>query len=160
VLKVLVVSTVIVACYGFYQFAIQDYGPLFWVVNPRLDTGFSHGRFSFWPWRGRITSVLTSEMELGHYFNLAVPIGVLLWLAQIPRRSKWLLATGAILAGLLLTFTFGAWLALIATAFFFALMIQRKGRWKTILASTLIVSSLVSVVMFTSLKSPVEDKIY
>src|SRR5438067_924470 len=82
VLRVLTASCFVVAAYGFYQFAIQDYGALFWIVNPRLDTGLSHYRETFWPWRNRIVSVLTSEMELGHYFNLCMPIGVLLWIVE------------------------------------------------------------------------------
>ena len=109
-LRVLTVSTFLVACYGFYQWAIQGYGALFWIVNPRLNTSLAHYRDDFWPWRNRIISVLTSEMELGHYFNLCLPVGVMLWLTEGRRRvgSKWLLMTFAMLAGLVLTFTFGA----------------------------------------------------
>src|SRR5215470_641549 len=114
VFRVLVVSSAVVACYGFYQFAIRDYGPLFWLVNPRVDTSFSHGRFTFWPWRDRMISVLTSEMELGHYFNLSLPLAVVVWLSVARDRicSKWFLVVLTILAGLVLTFTFGAWLSL------------------------------------------------
>ncbi len=116
VLKVLTVSTFAVACYGFYQWIIQDYGALFWIVNPRLDTSLAHYRDTFWEWRHRIISVLTSEMELGHYFNLSIPIAAMLWLTEGRKRltSKWLLMTICMLAGLVLTFTFGAWLALVA----------------------------------------------
>ena len=32
ILRVLTYSTFLVACYGFYQFAIQDYGGLFWLI--------------------------------------------------------------------------------------------------------------------------------
>jgi hypothetical protein len=70
VLRVLTISTFLVAGYGFYQWAIHDHGALFWIVNPRLDTSLAHYRDQFWHWRNRIISVLTSEMELGHYFNL------------------------------------------------------------------------------------------
>ena len=47
VFRVLTVSTFFVACYGFYQFAIKDFGALFWIVNPRLETSLSPGRFTF-----------------------------------------------------------------------------------------------------------------
>jgi len=70
VFRIITVSTFLVAIYGFYQWIIQDYGALFWIVNPRLDTSLAHYRDYFWQWRHRIISVLTSEMELGHYFNL------------------------------------------------------------------------------------------
>src|SRR5580658_6862586 len=33
IFRVLTLSTFLVACYGFYQFVIQDYGALFWIVN-------------------------------------------------------------------------------------------------------------------------------
>jgi hypothetical protein len=87
--RVLAISTFFVAGYGFYQFAIQDFGALFWLVNPRMDTGFSHGRYTFWEWRGRIISVLTSELELGHYFNMCLPVSIVLWLSERRRMGAW-----------------------------------------------------------------------
>jgi putative inorganic carbon (hco3(-)) transporter len=134
VLRVLMISTLLVACYGFYQFIIQDYGALFWIVNPRLDTSMAHYRDTFWPWRNRIISVLTSEMELGHYFNMCLPIAVALWLVEGKKRldSKWLLIAITTLLGLVLTFTFGAWLALPATMFLFVLVLDAKRRWKLV----------------------------
>ena len=113
ILRVLMISVFIVACYGFYQFVIQDYGALFWIVNPRLTTSVAHYRDIFWPWRNRMISVLTSEMEMGHYFNLCLPLAVALWLSEGRARlySKWLMIAVTIFAGLLLTFTFAAgWL--------------------------------------------------
>src|SRR5262249_56330497 len=141
VFRVLAFSTFLVACYGFYQWTIHDYGALFWIVNPRLNTNLAHYRDTFWPWRNRIISVLTSELELGHYFNMCLPIGVVLWLTEGRKRfaSKWLIVVLAILAGLLLTFTFGAWMALAATMCVFVLLLDRKRRWK-LLAGLLIVS--------------------
>ena len=159
-LRVLTVSTFLVACYGFYQWAIQGYGALFWIVNPRLNTSLAHYRDDFWPWRNRIISVLTSEMELGHYFNLCLPVGVMLWLTDGRRRlaSKWLLMTLAMLAGLVLTFTFGAWLALVATFALSVLIIAGKARWKLILAGVVILSLLVALVAYGPLKPIVEAK--
>ncbi len=161
VFRVLTVSTFIVACYGFYQWAIQDYGALFWIVNARLDTGLAPGRDVFWQWRGRMISVLTSEMELGHYFNLCLPIGVALWLTEGRGRpgSKWLLMTLAMLTGLLLTFTFGAWLALAATTALFVLLLDnKKRRWKMLLAGSLVLSLLASILIFGPLRPFVEGK--
>jgi hypothetical protein len=162
IFRVLALSTFLVACYGFYQFAVQDYGPLFWMVNPRLDTSLSHGRDTFWEWRNRITSVLTSEMELGHYFNLCLPIGVVLWLTEGRKRfaSGWLLAVVAMLGGLLLTFTFAAWLSLAVTTGLFVLLLARKLRWKIVLAGTLLLSVAAWVAVFSPLRSLLEGKIY
>jgi len=150
-----------VACYVFYQFAIQDFGALFWIVNPRLDTSLSHGRDTFWEWRNRITSVLTSEMELGHYFNLCLPIGAVLWLTEGRRRltSRWLWITAAMLAGLLLTFTFAAWLSLVATTGLFVLRFDKKQRWKIAFAAALILTVVASAVAFGPLRSLLEARI-
>lgn len=160
ILRVLTFSTFLVACYGFYQFAIQDYGRLFWIVNPRIETSLAHGRDAFWPWRNRIISVLTSEMELGHYFNLSIPIGVVLWLTEGRKRvgSRWLLITMAMLAGLLLTFTFGAWLSLIATIGFFALLSDKKQRLKIIVTTVLVLLLAVGLVAFGPLRPFFVDK--
>jgi O-antigen ligase len=160
VLKVLTVSTFLVACYGFYQWAIQDYGALFWIVNPRLDTSLAHYREDFWQWRNRIISVLTSEMELGHYFNLCLPIGAMLWLTEGRKRlgSKWLMMTIAMFAGLILTFTFGAWLALATTSLLFVMSFGGRRRWKFLLASLLITSLVIGILALGPLGTVIEAK--
>jgi O-antigen ligase len=163
VLRVLSVSTFLVACYGFYQWAIQGYGPLFWIVNARdaVDSSLAPGHNVFWDWRDRIISTLTSEMELGHYFNLCLPIAVALWLTEGRQRvgSRWLLISLAMLAGLVLTFTFGAWLALAAAIFLFALLVDKKRNWKIILAGVLVLSLAASVLVFGPLRPFVEAKV-
>jgi O-antigen ligase len=161
IFRVLALSTFLVACYGFYQFAIQDYGPLFWIVNPRLDTSLSHGRDTFWEWRNRITSVLTSEMELGHYFNLCLPVGVVLWLTEGRKRlgSGWLLTVVAMFGGLLLTFTFAAWLSLAVTTGLFVLLLARKRRWKIILAGVLVLTVAACIVALSPVPAFLEGRI-
>lgn len=158
--RVLTVSTFLVACYGFYQWAIQDYGALFWIVNPRLDTNLAHYRDYFWDWRNRIVSVLTSEMELGHYFNLCIPIGVMLWFTDGARKltSKWLLMTASMLAGLVLTFTFGAWFALAVTFAIFAVLTGAAKRWKVILGGLAVLLLIAALVAYGPLHSVVEAK--
>jgi putative inorganic carbon (hco3(-)) transporter len=149
VFRVLAFSTFLVACYGFYQWAIQDFGSLFWIVNPRLETNLAHYRDTFWEWRNRIISTLSSELELGHYFNSCLPIGVLLWVKNSRMRlmSPWLLMTLASLLGLFLTFTFGAWLSLAATAGLFLLLLEKKRRWQTLLAFVLVVALFLALAM-------------
>lgn len=161
IFRVLAFSTFLVACYGFYQFAIQDYGALFWIVNPRMETSLAHGRSAFWPWRNRMISVLTSEMELGHYFNLCLPIGIVLWLTEGRKRigSRWALVTVTMLAGLLLSFTFGAWLALVATAAFVVLLFAKEQRWKTVLTGALVLIFAGTVLAFGPLQPFLEQKI-
>jgi O-antigen ligase len=161
IFQILVFSTFLVACYGFYQFAIQNYGALFWIVNARLDTSLAPGRDTFWLWRDRITSVLTSELELGHYFNLCLPIGLVLWLTEGRKclRSRWLWMTVAMLAGLVLTFTFGAWLALVTTTAFFILLSEKEQRWKMVLAGTLMLALVAAVLALGPLHPFLEQKI-
>jgi O-antigen ligase len=161
IFRVLTYSTFLVACYGFYQFAIQDYGGLFWLINPRLDTTVAPGRVAFWEWRNRITSVLTSELELGHYFNLCVPIGIALWLTEGRRHlsSKWLWMTLAMLVGLLLTFTFGAWFALPATWGVFFLLFDKKHRWKMTLAAALVLLVLASLLLYSPVRTTLTEKV-
>lgn len=160
IFRVLTVSTFLVACYGFYQWMIQDFGPLFWIVNPRLDTRLAHYRDYFWEWRHRIVSVLTSEMELGHYFNLCLPIGVTLWVTEGRKRlgSKWLLMTLCMLAGLVLTFTFGAWLALAATFGMFVLRFGGPLRRKIAIPGMLVLLLAAILVVYSPLRPLIEAK--
>jgi O-antigen ligase len=162
ILRVLMVSVFIVACYGFYQFVIQDYGALFWIVNPRLNTSVAHFRDIFWLWRNRMISVLTSEMEMGHYFNLCLPIAVALWLSEGRGRlySKWLMIAVAIFAGLLLTFTFAAWLALAGTGTLFVLLYDKKRRWKLAFGELLAVVVAILICVYGPLRTDVEDKLF
>jgi hypothetical protein len=159
IVRVLTMSTLLVACYGFYQWAIQDYGALFWIVNPRIDTNLAHYRDTFWPWRNRMISVLTSEMELGHYFNMCLPIGLMLWLTEGRKRlsSKWFWSVLAMLAGLLLTFTFGAWAALPATMGLFVVVLDKKLRWK-LLGGVLVISVVSGLLIMGPLRPFAETK--
>jgi hypothetical protein len=160
--RVLAISTFFVAGYGFYQFAIQDFGALFWLVNPRMDTGFSHGRYTFWEWRGRIISVLTSELELGHYFNMCLPVSIVLWLSERRRMGawKWLLMALATLTGLLLTFTFGAWLSFAGATALFILIIDRKRRWKMLGAAVVVMALFSALLVVGPLRPFVFEKAF
>lgn len=160
IFRVLTISTFVVALYGFYQWMIQDYGALFWIVNPRVDTSLAHYRDYFWEWRHRIISVLTSEMELGHYFNMCLPVGAVLWLTEGRRRSgsKWLWMTLAMCVGLLLTFTFGAWLALAATCGLAILRFGGKRRWRAMLWGLAALGVLVAFLALGPFQQVILDK--
>jgi O-antigen ligase len=162
VFRVLSISTFFVAGYGFYQFAIQDFGALFWLVNPRMDTGFAHGRHTFWEWRGRIISVLTSELELGHYFNMCLPASIVLWLSERGRTGawKWQVIAVATLTGLLLTFTFGAWLSLAGATALFIFVIDRKRRWKLLGAAVLVLAFFSALLVAGPLRPFVFEKAF
>src|SRR5262249_21413681 len=140
--------------------AIQDYGALFWIVNPRLDTSLAHYRDHFWEWRHRIISVLTSEMELGHYFNMCLPVGAMLWVTEGHRRlgSRWLWITAATLTGLILTFTFGAWLALVSTTALGIFFFGGKSRAKILFWSVAGFLALTAFLALGPLRQVIEDK--
>ncbi|MGH9733892.1 MAG: O-antigen ligase family protein [Candidatus Acidiferrales bacterium] len=160
VLRVLTYSTLVVAAYGFYQYAIHDFGALFWIVNPRLSSELAPGRSTFWEWRNRITSVLTSEMELGHYLNLCIPISVALWLQGRVRRLKWLLAIVALLAALVLTFTFGAWASLIATTVLFIVLLREESGRKLLVGAGTAAAAGALVVMASPLRTFIATKLF
>jgi O-antigen ligase len=73
--------------------------------------------------------------------------------------SRWWWITLAMLAALLLTFTFGAWLALAATVSFFVLLFDRKQRWKVVLAGVLILVLAAILLTVGPLRPFVEDKV-
>jgi O-antigen ligase len=99
-------------------------------------------------------------MELGHYFNLCLPIGAMLWLTEGRKRlgSKWLMMTIAMFAGLILTFTFGAWLALATTSLLFVMSFGGRRRWKFLVASLLITSLVIGILALGPLGTVIEAK--
>src|SRR5260370_35776988 len=98
-------------------------------------------------------------MELGGYFNLCLPVGVVLWLTEGRKRigSRWLLKTVAMLGGLLLTFTFGAWLSLVEKTGLFALFMDKKRRLKTIAGGALSFLLLVNSLEARPLRPLIQD---
>jgi O-antigen ligase len=160
VFRVLTVSGLVVALYGFYQYAIQDFGALFWIVNPQIETSLAPVREISLEWRNRITSVLNSEMELGHYFNLCLPIAVALWASEGRSRfsSKWFWCFVAMLIGLLLTFTYGSWLALVGTVVIFAWLAGQGHRKRLLLAGVIVAGLAVLALNFAPVRESMESK--
>jgi len=132
VLKSIGISSFLVAVYGLYQFAIQDFGWLFWLVNPRVATALAPSRAVFYDWRNRITSVLTGEMEAGVYFNYCLPLAGALFLSARARAERIFWGSTLILLflGLLLTFTFGAWSALAAALLYLTWRFRKRLPWR------------------------------
>jgi O-antigen ligase len=62
------------------------------------------------------------------------------------------------LAGLVLTFTFGAWLALAATFGLFVLLFGGAKRWKVILAGIVVLAFTAALVVYSPLRQFVETK--
>jgi putative inorganic carbon (HCO3(-)) transporter len=160
VVKTLVVSGMIVAAYGLYQFCIQDFGFLFWIVNPRLNTAFAPSRTEFWEWRNRIVSVLSSEMEAGDYFACCLPFAVAMIYAcrQQAKRGLWIVASLVISVALLLTFTFGAWIGTLTAFGMVGLYFRKQIGWRRIVIVTFVCFSAAAVFAILNLNFLV-DKI-
>jgi len=143
VLKAIGISSLLVALYGLYQYAIHDFGALFWIVNPRITTGFAPSRSDFWEWRNRLISFLTSEMEAGDYLAYCIPVAAALMFTarRFGARMFWRLTVVLLLIALLLTFTFGSWIGFAAALIYFAWIFRKKLRLKLIASAVCVLSS-------------------
>jgi hypothetical protein len=137
VLKSLGIASFAVAMYGLYQFAIQDFGALFWLVNPRIATALSPTRDLVSEWRNRVPSFLSNEMEAGEYFNYCIPLVGALFLCAKDRgrRIFWASTVVLLFLGLLLTFTFGAWTAFAAALLFMGWKFRKRLPMRDILVT-------------------------
>ncbi len=119
--KTLMVSTVAVALFGFYQLLIGDYSVLYTALYPAQDE-----LLKVPAWSGRITSFLSHYNALAGYLNLIIPfcIGFALLAHDRTLRnlSRWCLVFSGV--ALVLTQSRGGLLALVAilvlSAYFFA----------------------------------------
>jgi putative inorganic carbon (HCO3(-)) transporter len=130
-LKALMISTIAVALFGFYQVVSGGYSALYDILYPVQEE-----ILQIPPWEGRITSFLEHYNGLAGYINLIVPfcLGFALRGADPILRmlSRWCLAFASI--ALLLTQSRGGLLAyaamLLVTALFFAP--DRKSRMRRV----------------------------
>jgi putative inorganic carbon (hco3(-)) transporter len=152
VLKALMVSTIAVALFGFYQVIIGGYSGLYDILYPVQEE-----MLSIPPWEGRITSLLEHYNGLAGYINLLVPIcaGFALRGADkgLRRLSWWCLALAG--AALLLTQSRGGLLAcaamVVVGACFFAP--DRKSRMRRIAVVTVacVIAAAVAGFLFQRL---------
>lgn len=69
VFHVLLVATIVVTIFGFYQYVIGDYSSLYEALYPIQDEALKNP-----PWAGRITSFLSHYNGLAAYLNMVVPV--------------------------------------------------------------------------------------
>ena len=139
VLKMLLVSSLVVVLYGFYQFIIQDYGGLFYVLYPGQEEYIA-------PWSGRITSFLNNSNPFAAYLNLVLPFAISLSFAcnksGLRLAARLFLGLGSI--ALLLTQSRGG-LAAFLSILFLAVWFYRTGKHVRKRAVMLLVIGLVVV---------------
>jgi len=92
---------------------------------------------------------------------LCLPVGIALWLTEVRKRlrSKWLWMSISMFAGLVLTFTFGAWLALVATAGLAILLFGGKKKLKVLFWSTVAFVAFASWLALGPLHEVIENKV-
>jgi O-antigen ligase len=83
IFHVLLVATILVTLFGFYQFLIGDYSSLYEVLYPIQDEALKNP-----PWAGRITSFLSHYNGLAAYLNMVVPLCIGLGLRARERFSR------------------------------------------------------------------------
>ncbi len=108
VLKLLLISTIGVALFGFYQAIVGSYTDFYFRLYPKHDEALE-------PWVGRITSFLVHFNSLAGYLNLVIPVSMACAVLAKDRALKFLGLACACVAvvALFLTQSRGGLLALV-----------------------------------------------
>jgi len=152
ILQALLISTIAVALFGFYQELIGGYSSLYQALYPIQDPALAIP-----PWSGRITSFLSHYNGLAAYLNMVVPfcIGLAVWARD--RFSRMLGGTCFVLASLaiLLTQSRGGLLAYVSILLVSACLLPRtrgaRLRWVTAVVLFSVAGALVAGLIFTRL---------
>lgn len=152
ILQALLISTIAVAMFGFYQEASGGYSSLYQALYPIQDEALMIP-----PWSGRITSFLSHYNGLAAYLNMVVPfcIGLAAWgcdkFSRILGGVCFVLASFAIL----LTQSRGGLLAYVSILLISACLLPRtrhaRLRWVAAVALFSISSALVVGLIFKRL---------
>lgn len=145
ILKALMISTLLVVAFGFYQIAVGDYSALYDALYPVQEELLKNP-----PWAGRITSFLSHYNGLAGYLNLVIPfcIGFALRAREVfLRRLSWVCFALSSIA-LLLTQSRGGLIAyvviLLLSAYFLAPTRRLRIRWIVSLAVLSVIGSVLA----------------
>ncbi len=113
----MVIAGVLVALYGFYQRLFPDKFHETWLDEDKFSD------ISF-----RVYSTLENPNVLGEYFLLIIPIGAAMVLAEEQLKSRLLFGAGtlAMIVCLILTYSRGCYLGLIAAVAVFLVLLDRR----------------------------------
>lgn len=150
VLRLLLVSSVFVAAFGFYQAIIANYSDFYEWLYPNLMENLG-------AWTGRITSVLNYSNSLAGFLNLILPIALGLLLIRSASRDRWLaavaLACGA--AALVLTASRGGFASFLVELLLAAIYLTRRASSrKWLLLAAIVVAALGLLMFFGFIRSP------
>jgi putative inorganic carbon (hco3(-)) transporter len=139
IIKVMLVSTVGVALFGFYQVYDKGYTDLYFHLYPLQEGALE-------PWTGRITSLLFHFNSLAGYLNLVLPFAIACMVLAKSRSVQFLAMAcqSAGLAALYFTASRGgliAYGAMLFIAFFF--LVPKRAALLKILISLLLAAVLV-----------------
>jgi len=134
ILQALMLSTIVVAIFGFYQYVVGDYTPLYEALYPVQDELLKNP-----PFIGRITSFLSHYNGLAAYLNMVVPFCIGFAVHARDRFSRVLGGTCFMFASLalLLTQSRGGLLAYVGILFLAACTLPQtraaRGRWAAVM---------------------------
>lgn len=152
ILQALLISTIAVTIFGFYQEAIGGYSSLYRALYPIQDVALEIP-----PWSGRVTSFLSHYNGLAAYLNMVLPfcIGLAVWARD--RFTRRLGGTCFVLASvaILLTQSRGGLLAYVSILLVSAALLpptrSARFRWATAVVLFSISSALVAGLIFKRL---------
>ena len=152
ILQALMLSTIAVAIFGFYQYVVGDYTSLYEALYPVQDELLKNP-----PFVGRITSVLSHYNGLAAYLNMVVPFCIGFAVRARDRFSRLLGGTCFMFASLALVFTQsrGGLLAYVGILFFAACILPQtrtaRLRWVTVMVLFSLSGWLVAGMIFQRL---------
>jgi len=144
VLHVLLVATIVVTLFGFYQYMIGDYSSLYEALYPIQDEALKNP-----PWAGRITSFLSHYNGLAAYLNMVIPVCIGLAVRAKDKFSRVLAWTCLVFSSfaLLLTQSRGGLLAYVAILLLSAYVLPRSGKARLRWVAAVLVFSLSGAVL-------------
>jgi putative inorganic carbon (HCO3(-)) transporter len=151
-LRALLVSTILVALFGFYQFMIGDYSSLYDALYPIQDEALKNP-----PWAGRITSFLSHYNGAAAYLNMVVPFCIALAVRAREKLSRFLAGVCFVFSSIaiLLTQSRGGLLAYVAVLLIAAWLLAptraARLRWVAVVVAFSIAGALVAGQIFERL---------
>jgi O-antigen ligase len=135
----LLVATIAVTLFGFYQYMIGDYSSLYEALYPIQDEALKNP-----PWAGRITSFLSHYNGLAAYLNMVIPVCMGLAVRAKDKFSRVLAWTCFVFSSfaLLLTQSRGGLLAYVAILLLSAYLLPRRGKARLRWIAAVLVFSL------------------